>query len=63
MKVFWEVDDGYVGKSRPQVTIVPDDELTECVNDDEREQLIRDYVQEDFEMNITWRELSREEGE
>lgn len=54
MKVRWEVEDGYVGGARPQYTEVPDEELNECVTGDEREELIQDYVSEDFARNITW---------
>lgn len=54
MKVRWEVEDGYVGKSRPQVTTVPDEELAECDTEEEREQLIASYIQEDFEQRISW---------
>ena len=54
MIVTWEVDDGYVGKSRPQHTEVPDDELAECETDEEREDLINDYIQSDFEQRISW---------
>ena len=54
MRVTWEVDDGYVGKSRPQHTEVPDDELAGCETDEERETLIDDYIQEDFDNRISW---------
>ena len=54
MIVTWEVDDGYVGKSRPQHTEVPDNELAECETDEEREDLINDYIQSDFEQRISW---------
>lgn len=54
MKVRWEVEDGYVGKSRPQTTEVPDEELAECDIEEEREQLIESYIQEDFEQRISW---------
>ena len=37
MEVTWEICDGYVGGSRPQTTEVPDDELSECETEDERE--------------------------
>jgi hypothetical protein len=54
MKVKWEVDDGYVGASRPQVTEVDDDELAECETEDEREHLINERIQEDFDERINW---------
>lgn len=60
MRVTWEVEDGYCGKSRPQHTDIDDDELAECETDEDREQLIADYVQEDFEQNITWCETRRD---
>ena len=31
MKVRWQVDDGYSGKSRPQETLIDDEELNECL--------------------------------
>ena len=60
MRVTWEVEDGYIGKSRPQHTEIPEDELAECENDDDRERLIEEYIQEDFDNIITWAEVSRE---
>lgn len=54
MRLTWEVDDGYCGGSRPQHTEVPDDELEECESEEERQQLIEDYIQNDFEQRITW---------
>ncbi len=59
MKITWEIEDGYVGKSRPQYTTVDDDELALCETEQEREQLIEEAVQYDFE-NITWSITSRE---
>ena len=54
MRVTWEVEDGYVGKSRPQHTEVPDDELESCETEEEKQELINDYVQEDFDQTICW---------
>lgn len=61
MKVCWQVEDGYVGPSRPQYTEVPDDELAEMETETEREELIDEYVQEDFMQKITWTILGIEE--
>lgn len=61
MKITWEVEDGYIGKSRPQQTEIPDDELDECETQELKEELIREYIQEDFQQNISWSETSREE--
>lgn len=53
-RVTWEVDDGYCGKSRPQHTEVPDEELEACETQLEKRQLIREYVQADFDDRIVW---------
>ena len=54
MTVTWEVEDGYCGKSRPQYTDVPDEELAHCETEDERQALIEEYIQSDFEQRISW---------
>lgn len=54
MKVTWEVNDGYVGKSRPQTTEVNDGELTSCETFEEAMNLIEEAVQYDFEQRISW---------
>lgn len=54
MKVRWEVEDGYVGGSRPHYTEVDDEELAECETEQERQNLIDEYIQEDFEQTVTW---------
>lgn len=54
MKITWEVEDGYSGKSCPQSTEVPDDELDECETQDEKDKLIEEYIQSDFDTNISW---------
>lgn len=51
-RVTWEVVDGYLGKSRPQFVEVPDEDLDECEDDDERNDLIESYVQADFDQKI-----------
>lgn len=60
MHVRWEVEDGYAGKHRPQYTEIPDEEL-EGLTKEEREKLIEQYVQEDFEATITWYIMGYEE--
>ena len=52
MKIAWEVEDGYVGKSRPQSTNVPDDEIAECETVDEAMDLIHEYIRYDFDQRI-----------
>jgi hypothetical protein len=54
MMVTWEVDDGYVGKARPQHTDIPDEELDECETEHEKDELIAQYVQGDFDNKISW---------
>ena len=54
MRVIWEVDDGYAGKSRPQVTEIPDEELEDCDDEEERQALIEDSINDDFDTRISW---------
>lgn len=61
MKITWEVEDGYAGKSAPHYTEVDDDELVECETDEEREDVIAETVHEDFLRTVTWNIISREE--
>ena len=60
MKITWEVEDGYCGKSRPQHTIIDDDELAYCETEEDREKLIEDTIHGDFIQNITWSETGRD---
>ena len=57
--VSWEVEDGYVGKSRPQTTEVkPYDDMDyeewEEMTNEEREAYLDDAVQTDFEYRISY---------
>lgn len=54
MLVTWEVEDGYAGKSRPKYTEIPDEELDELETEEEKMELIYQYVEEDFNNCITW---------
>ena len=54
MKVRWQVDDGYSGKSRPQETLIDDEELNECETEMEKEDLIYYKISCDFERKISW---------
>ena len=57
MKVIWEVEDGYIGKSRPQETEIPDEYFATDdwkANEEERQEIIDGIVQEDFDQKITW---------
>lgn len=59
MKITWEVEDGYVGGSRPQSVTIPKEEL-EGLEGLAREHLIEAYIQDSFEQTVSWREVSRE---
>ena len=54
MKVSWEVEDGYVGKSRTHETKIPNDEIADCDSIEEAIDLITEFIQNDFEQSITW---------
>lgn len=54
MEIRWEVEDGYVGKSRPQRLELDDDELRECESEDELMALLEDAVKGDFDNKISW---------
>lgn len=60
MKIIWEVEDGYVGKSAPHETEIDDDELAECETEEARENLISDSIQEDFNQKVSWSIISRD---
>ena len=53
MKIKWQVEDGYVGKARPQYTTIPDEDF-KGMSEEEREQYIEDWVQNEFENNISY---------
>jgi len=54
MEISWEVEDGYVGGSRPQSFLIDDDEIQECETEQDALKLIEEYTQDDFESKITW---------
>ena len=60
MKIIWEVEDGYVGKSAPHETEIDDDELAECETEEDRENLISDSIQEDFNQKVSWSIISKD---
>lgn len=66
IKITWEVSDGYVGKSRPQYcTFNSEDYMDEedwnNLSEEEKEQYINDFVQEEFNNNISWDITNRKE--
>ena len=52
--VTWEVNDGYVSGSAPQTTLIDDCDWLECETEEERQDLVSDCVQNDFEQKVTW---------
>lgn len=53
MEITWQVEDGYVGKSRPQYTEIPDEDL-EGMTEEEKEDYIYQWIQQDFDDKISW---------
>ncbi len=53
MKVTWEVEDGYTGGARPQTTEIPDDEIASCDSLEDAMEMVHDYIQEDFENQVS----------
>lgn len=58
--VTWKIDDGYVNNG-PHKTEIDDAELEECENDAEREILIEEAVQNDFENTVSWYIVNRDQ--
>lgn len=50
--VEWEIEDGYVGASRPQKTKIPVEDFEEDMTRDEVQNVLQEYVQEDFEQRV-----------
>jgi hypothetical protein len=53
MKITWEIDDGYIGRSRPHHLEIPDNDM-EDMNDEEKVKYIEEYIQDDFNDKISW---------
>jgi len=49
MEISWEVEDGYCGKSRPQRTIIDDEDFEDCTTAAEVEEVINDAIQSDYD--------------
>jgi len=58
--VKWEVEDGYVGRSRPQRTVIDvenhlmDESEWNELSDEEKRKIIEEAVQEDFDQKISF---------
>lgn len=53
MIVKWKVYDGKFGETLHE-TDVPDESLAMCESEDERDEVIREYVQMDFKDNVQY---------
>jgi hypothetical protein len=60
-EVRYEVEDGYVGSSRPQSFTIKDDWIEDYMNDDDLEFELSEMIQEDFQQRISWTYLNKEE--
>lgn len=60
MIITWEVDDGYAGGSRPHTTDIPDDEFDEDMTEEQKEQIIIEYVEQSFRDSVSWSITGRE---
>lgn len=58
--ITWKVDDGYVNNG-PHQTRIEDYELEECEDEDDRERLIEEAVQADFENQVSWFIVNRDQ--
>jgi hypothetical protein len=52
--VNWEVEDGYMGKSRPQSFDMDLEDFEGCEDHDDYEKALDVAVQEEFNNNISW---------
>lgn len=65
IKITWEIEDGYVGKSRPHNSIfnsdyyMDDDEWND-LSEENKEIYINEFLQEEFNNKISWSETSRD---
>lgn len=51
-KARYEVDDGYVGKDRPQYFSISEEDIEDDMDDDQLEQMFYDIMQEEFEQHV-----------
>lgn len=54
MEITWQIEDGYMGRSRPQHTSVDDDDILSYDTVDEAMEMIDQAVRDDFEQKISW---------
>lgn len=54
IKVTWEIDDGYAGKSRPQVFYIPRDDWDACETQQQKDELVEAMTDFEFYNNISF---------
>ncbi len=54
IEVRWAVEDGYVGKSRPQKFDLDPEDFEGCESDGDYEQVLDIAIQEEFANRISW---------
>ena len=50
----WEVEDGYVGASRPQSFVIPADEIEDGMTEGDLSDLFWDWLKTEFESRISY---------
>jgi len=53
MKVYWAVDDGLDGPAKSHVVEIPDREL-EGLDEEGIQDVIREFVDDDFRQKVSW---------
>lgn len=48
MEITWYIEDGYCGQKRPHTLEIDDEMLESCGDDDERDALIMELIEDDF---------------
>jgi len=61
MRIVWRVEDGYVNNGEHE-TEVPDEDLAGCSTEKERENLIDEYVDDDFVNNVSFEIVRKEKS-
>lgn len=57
IEITYEIDDGYISQKRPHNVIIRKCDLPEDfdeLTDEEKNEIIEEFVKEDFNKNISW---------
>ena len=55
MEIEWEVEDGYIGGSRPQSLTLISDDFENCKTVEDAMEVVNEAVQEDFRQTVTYK--------